>query len=451
LIIHSPKYQHIMLRKSFTGCIFLLSAFGLNAQYVGIGTTDPQFPLDVNGAIRISEFRLGSSATAGHVLTTDATGRGTWQALPATNQPWTVLPGGSITFNPSSPQVGIGVAAPAHPLHIQRSFSAALLRLDNTALNFPVSIQFRSTWGSINPPSSTNSNYYLGLDGTNFFISAENTRFVTIRGLNAPNDFASGAAFGINTSSPTAPLHVTGARNSSNAANIRYFNNGTVGLTSTLNWTGPVTGYFEGNVVSTISFIAANNAVFSDARIKQIEGKTNAMHDLEKLNRLEVTKYRYKDSWKYGDDTQTKVIAQQVKDVLPEAVKTIKNVVPDILQIVDVSATSTSGTFQVLLKNSIEAKPGDRIKCFAEDGQEVILSVQSVDGNSLVLTGTVGTGKLFLYGREVEDFHVVDYDAISMLNVSATQALTKKLENAEKEIETLKSLVKKLIAEKSLP
>jgi hypothetical protein len=445
LVILSPKYLHTMLRKFFAGGIFLLSAFGLNAQYVGIGTTDPQFPLDVNGAIRISEFRLGNTATAGHVLTTDGTGRGTWQAVPTANQPWTVLPGGSITFNPASPQVGIGVAAPAHPLHIQRSFSAALLRLDNTALNLPVSIQFRSTWGSVNPPSSTNSNYYLGLDGTNFFITAENTRFVTIRGLNAPNDFASGAAFGINTQNPLAPLHVAGSRQSNNASNIRYFNAATTGLTQTASWTGPVTGYFEGNVISTISFIAAANAVFSDARIKRIEGQSDAMHDLEKLNRLEVTNYRYKDTWKYGDERQTKVIAQQVKEVLPEAVKTIKNVVPDILQLVDVSPEGNAGNITINLKNKIDVKAGDRIKCFAEDGQELAMTVQTVAGNSLTLSGEINSSKLFLYGKEVEDFHVVDYDAISMLNVSATQALTKKLEMAEKEIEELKALIQQFI------
>jgi hypothetical protein len=32
-------------------------------------------------------------------------------------------------------------------------------------------------------------------------------------------------------------------------------------------------------------------------------------------------------------------------------------------------------------------------------------------------------GPVFVYGREVNDFHVVDYDAIEMLNVSATQQI----------------------------
>ena len=33
---------------------------------------------------------------------------------------------------------------------------------------------------------------------------------------------------------------------------------------------------------------------------------------------------------------------------------------------------------------------------------------------------------VFVYGKQVNDFHIVDYDALSMLNVSATQALSKR-------------------------
>jgi hypothetical protein len=36
--------------------------------------------------------------------------------------------------------------------------------------------------------------------------------------------------------------------------------------------------------------------------------------------------------------------------------------------------------------------------------------------------------EVFVYGREVNDFRNVDYDAIAMLNVSATQELNRRLE-----------------------
>lgn len=50
---------------------------------VGIGVREPSVALEVAGRTRTMSFQLGNSATAGHVLTTDANGVGTWQALPS--------------------------------------------------------------------------------------------------------------------------------------------------------------------------------------------------------------------------------------------------------------------------------------------------------------------------------------------------------------------------------
>ena len=49
---------------------------------LGIGTTSPASMLQVYGRIRMNEFQLGDSATSSYVLTADASGVGTWQALP---------------------------------------------------------------------------------------------------------------------------------------------------------------------------------------------------------------------------------------------------------------------------------------------------------------------------------------------------------------------------------
>ena len=47
-------------------------------------------------------------------------------------------------------------------------------------------------------------------------------------------------------------------------------------------------------------------------------------------------------------------------------------------------------------------------------------------------------GNILVYGREVKDFHVADYDALSMLHLSATQALYEIISKLQQEVETLK-------------
>ncbi len=47
---------------------------------VGIGTSLPTAKLEVAGTVKMTGLQLGSAATAGQVLTADASGAGTWQA-----------------------------------------------------------------------------------------------------------------------------------------------------------------------------------------------------------------------------------------------------------------------------------------------------------------------------------------------------------------------------------
>jgi hypothetical protein len=61
----------------------------------------------------------------------------------------------------------------------------------------------------------------------------------------------------------------------------------------------------------------------------------------------------------------------------------------------------------------------------------------SVDFNSF-------NGKVFVYGREVDDFRTVDYEAISMLNVSSTQELYKKILELEKATSTIEMMKKEV-------
>ncbi|NTW31528.1 MAG: hypothetical protein HGB12_02695 [Bacteroidetes bacterium] len=64
----------------------------LSGGNVGIGTTTPATKLDVNGSCTMTGFALTTGGAAGKVLTSDASGNGTWQ----TSTGWTISGNGSV-------------------------------------------------------------------------------------------------------------------------------------------------------------------------------------------------------------------------------------------------------------------------------------------------------------------------------------------------------------------
>jgi len=92
-------------------------------------------------------------------------------------------------------------------------------------------------------------------------------------------------------------------------------------------------------------------------------------------------------------------------------------------------------------------KVGDKVKLIFEDGNEMVEVVSSSKGSFTVNSDK--SGDVFVYGREVNDFHVVDYEAISMLNVSATQELFKLIQQLQKDNTALNSKLKEFTSMKS--
>jgi hypothetical protein len=185
----------------------------------------------------------------------------------------------------------------------------------------------------------------------------------------------------------------------------------------------PVSIWADGTMVTTLLDI------HSDARIKKILHPTDSVEDLQTLMAIQITDYHLKDTVANSNAPQKKVIAQQVEQIFPQAVSIRKGIIPDIFKNAAVQEN------WVMLATDL--KVGERIRLVSPSGESVE-EVLEVRGDAFRTSLKSAVEEIFVFGREVPDFRSVDYDAIAMLNVSATQELARKLETVQAENATLR-------------
>ncbi|HEY1056125.1 MAG TPA: hypothetical protein VGE24_13355, partial [Emticicia sp.] len=131
----------------------------------------------------------------------------------------------------------------------------------------------------------------------------------------------------------------------------------------------------------------------------------------------------------------------QVEQVFPQAINKGTDVVPDIYALTQKTVfNETNKTLQCSLSKSYQIKPGERLQFIHPTAGKIIAEVIEVSGNTFTVKDWPhATDKIFVYGREVNDFRSVDYEAISMLGISAIQQLAKENEELNKKLKELKS------------
>jgi len=232
---------------------------------------------------------------------------------------------------------------------------------------------------------------------------------------------------GIGTTTPRARLEVVGDGASISASIAK------------LQWNGsgdPIGGGFPATatglaVATQGGILAGAHWLVSDERVKNAQGRTDSTADLNTLLDIEVTDYQFKDFLTKGDGSHKKVIAQQVEKVYSQAVSKVTDVVPDIFK----RGFHRDGWIQL----ATDLEQGDRVKLISENA-EGIYEVSEATQDRFRTDFKPEAHEVFVYGREVDDFRIVDYEAIAMLNLSATQELHHRLEAQEVEMVRLRTV-----------
>ncbi|MDO7877160.1 tail fiber domain-containing protein [Hymenobacter sp. ASUV-10] len=236
---------------------------------------------------------------------------------------------------------------------------------------------------------------------------------------------------GIGVSSPVAPLHVSGNASVAASGTKVYFfqGSGTALGTDASTAARAVAAYFTGGQVFVNDYIVAGALnVTSDRRIKRVIGLSDRAADLALLNRVRITDYTYIDQHANTDKVVKKVIAQEVQQLLPAAVSQSRQAIPNVyeraarVRFADGHITLTTSKPHEL------PTAGGTLRLYTPANQELRVAATVLDAHTVRFASTEAHADgLFVYGKYVDDFLSVDYDALTTLNVSATQELARQV------------------------
>jgi len=415
MVLRSASSQRILFN---TNAGSSGSTMAINGSNVGVGTVSPNDKLEVNGSIRLT--------SGGSLYAPNQTGAG--------------ASGAAITV-----EAGNAIYSGSCAFGGNLNLIAGNMNSDGT-----------NCAGSTYSPASGNVNIRAGVNQFNNLVNGDIFFYAGESSIGQPQ-------------SNLNRMQIVGDNGYVLVYNELFVNNnGTAtgsGCTGTVQiGDGTISKTYGTGFIFNSTITAGGFTTSSDERIKNIIGTSNPESDLQTLNKIKITDYRMRDEVKDGA-LYKKVIAQQIQGVYPLAVKTVTTAqaIPNIYQLARNFKVQDSNIAIELAKPvqvSKDIKTGSvcKLMMYEKAGGEqkdIKGSIISINGNEMKvkMTEAIDAGKydnrLFVYGTEINDMLSVDYDAISMLNVSATQELARKVKALEEENACLKAENERLNSDKA--
>ena len=173
--------------------------------------------------------------------------------------------------------------------------------------------------------------------------------------------------------------------------------------------------------------ITATTTNFSDVRIKTNIIDINDISALAIIRQIQPKIYNYIDVINKGDKPVWGFIAQQVKSVLDYSTSLITSIIPDIYELAEVL---NSNTIKLNTKTTINFEINKIIRLIKTDGQPLETKITSIlDINTFTVKENIFQQQIFVYGREVDDFHTLNKDAIFTVATAALQEVDKELQS----------------------
>ncbi|MBE7170239.1 MAG: tail fiber domain-containing protein [Williamsia sp.] len=415
---------------------------------VGLGTSTPSARLDVNGMLKATVIQpsLGSTRDNGILFPGDPAGGGgdaAWMRYYARKDASgntivdnTVLEIGTsndaddhIALMPSG-NVGIGTTAPLAKLDVAGygSFNYgpyAYLAFDKNAYD----AQLAQAQANLNQAQAA-------LAQAQANQAQVQSQFDNASGMLKPQLAASLA--NAKTATAVATAAVSEATNVVNATPR-------AAVTAAVRTGGFVGDRIPISIRASDRIVATEFDASSDARIKKGFTASDPAANLEKLNQLAVTDFCYKDEIQCGDAVQTGFIAQEVEKVMPEAVSTHADFIPDLYTLASSIAVHET-VLTVSMHENHGLQSGDIVRLIVSTGAKEVAILKLDDKTFEVHGWKEKADKVFVYGKKVDDFRTVNYNAIFSLGISAIQELYKQIQQLKDDLSALKQTALRKLA-----
>jgi hypothetical protein len=211
-------------------------------------------------------------------------------------------------------------------------------------------------------------------------------------------------------------VHIYGSTNTAASNNVwayydPYQSNGQKGVNSAME---------VGLIVESRSYFKSSAIYVSDERIKM---NIKDIHDdsaLQKILSIQPKTYECIDKCNKGSNTVYGFISQQIKEVIPEAASLQSDFIPNILSIL-----TCSGNLITTNEHTNRLNIDDEIKITLLNNKEETFKIIEINDKTKTINKEIKDNQCFVDGKQINDFHALDKYYIYTLNVSATQAFYK--------------------------
>ena len=189
------------------------------------------------------------------------------------------------------------------------------------------------------------------------------------------------------------------------------------------------------------SIVCDTVVVFSDERIKENIRDIDDGVALEQLRLIQPKIYAYKDKYRKGNIETIGYIAQQIKEVIPQAVEIDRRAIPNILKPAHVHARGDNIEIELTLPLETDINPGAFIKVITErEKEQDNYEFEVISASTTLIVVSAGNEsiekiqngmKAVVYGEIVDDFHCLDEAQIFTIATASVQELDRQVQ-AEK-------------------